>query len=186
MRFRWYISGTVLGVAGLLVAAYFLSGRLLHSGEGRPGLNASTQRAVPGAVTVQSTITIDPAAAETFAPATPRQLSDDSLLTPDEAWARWATVNEATDQTVPSGIKANLGDLTLPQVHTGPRAFWTYQAKDELVYGFSGPSAACVFTAPNPPANPGECVPWTFLDAKTGILVDRTQQPLTGPASTAS
>lgn len=117
------------------------------------------------------TITIDPHAGETFAPA---PASAAPKLTAQQAWARYAARNGARTTTIPTGVTVRLGLLTLP-IGPKPDGPIAYTAHKELAYGYSSPSG-CVSTLPGAVLAGARCLSWTFLNANTGNLTDQTWQ----------
>jgi hypothetical protein len=125
------------------------------------------------AMAVTTTITIDPASHETFAPppsdATP-------AMTPLQAYAQAAQESGGgTVRAIPADVTVRLGLLTFPvgpycgaecdgyKVQNGI----AYHALNELAYGYS--YSVC---KPGSALPARRCIRWTFLDASTGQVID--------------
>ncbi len=96
-------------------------------------------------------------------------------LTPRRAWAKYVKVDTSyRGVAMPQNVR--LGHLTLPIGRVGPGGTEKYQARNELVYGYSwhrcpqsqGPSGSKV------PPNP--CIEWNFFSAGTGRQIVQTWQ----------
>jgi hypothetical protein len=182
LRGRFAAILVTVAVVAAVVVGFVIANR------GAGGRAPASLAAGTGSLTapvVQNTTTIEAGAKETFSPPPSGQLSPGPTLSADQAWAVWSKAIGGNETSVPANEAAVLGDLTLPASSVGSQSQWTYTAKGELVYGFKGPVMTCVYmsTFPHPAA---DCVRWTFLDANTGRLVDRTQQTISGPNATAA
>ena len=89
---------------------------------------------------------------------------------------------------IPPGLTVKLGLFTLL---VGPycgaechglivKDGLAYQDLDELAYGYAGRPSPCVYLGLHPPARPGRCISWDFVDAATGQMITDTQQKV-GP-----
>jgi hypothetical protein len=125
------------------------------------------------ATSVSTTITVDPAVNETFAP--PASASPAPAMTATQAFLKWMQDTGQAQTTIPSNISAQLGLLTLP---TGPdcgsecqgliiQNGMAYQALNQLAYGYSW--SVCPASSTLPDVN---CLRWIFLDANTGHMID--------------
>jgi hypothetical protein len=176
-RQRLRTAGVATAVIAVLTAAIVVPLTLL------PGGGAASSAGTGPAAGAhhrsgRATITINPQAGETFAPA---PASAAPKLTAQQAWARY---NSHTG--IPSGVHVRLGLFTLlvgpadlPVPNDLPQAGGNaYSARDELAYGYSSPSA-CVTINPRLVAPPdAHCVFWTFLNANTGQQIDSTFQQI--------
>jgi len=149
-----YVAAAALAVAAVVAGSVGIT----HAGTGL--------RAAP----VTATVTI-PGTDEVWAPPPTNAAADASLLTADQAWAKFSAAQGET--SVPPGISVQLGLITDP---AGP---WcgqecdnlldingtAYTAYNQLAYGYYW--SAC------PPDSKAEldCQHWFFLDAKTGELI---------------
>lgn len=158
-RSRWAVLGTVLSVAALTLAVALLVHSTGSAGAG-PVLGS-------GQAMQTSTDVIDPSVNEVFSPPTSDQLNEGPRLTVQQAWDDWAAVLQSANTDIPDTIHPVLGNLNLP-----------YHADNRLTYGFYGADRPCQGTTAvgvtAPPA--GMCIPWLFLDANTGDLIDTTDQ----------
>ena len=108
-------------------------------------------------------VVISAAAGEVFRPS--RFLRGrDHLLTARQAWLRWANSLGGRHPNIPTGVTVRYGLLTLPPQY-GNRPVYGYVEKQKR---------RCVTTVP--PAAPGQCREWIFLDAKSGRELDWTFQ----------
>ncbi len=139
-------------------------------GTARP---ADRQGSTAGEPRARTVITIDPEVRETFAPA---PASAAPKLTAPQAWARYAARHGSSVTTIPSGVRARLGLLTLP-IGPQPDGVTAYTAHGDLAYGYSWPSG-CLSTLPGAVPLGARCLSWTFLNANTGRLIDQTWQKL--------
>jgi hypothetical protein len=126
------------------------------------------------AMALTTTITIDRAVHETFAPppstATP-------AMTPLQAFSQWEQQSGGPKVTaIPASLTVHLGLLTFPvgrdcgtECHHGNiiRGGIAYHALNELTYGYSSSNCKPGSTRPA-----SRCKTWTLLDASTGQLID--------------
>lgn len=122
---------------------------------------------------VPAAITVDPDVGETFAPP-PADAAP--ALTAAQAYSQWQQQVGVADAGVPADATVQLGLLTLP---VGPdcgaecsnltiKDGIAYTALNELMYGYATPcSPEATSSAPGP------CLDWTFLDASTGMEIDK-------------
>jgi hypothetical protein len=135
-------------------------------------------KTVAGQDIPQAVVTIDPNIGETFAPP---PAAAQPALTATEAWVQHEQQAGAISVTsIPSGVRVQLGLLTLPVGDAGPHHSMMYTAHNELVYGFSWHSCPMIVGGDQSggpaslPANP--CIEWRFIDAATGEMIDDTWQ----------
>ncbi len=138
------------------------------------------------ASSVPAPIVIDPSLGDTFAPA---PAGAAPALTAALAWAQYAQVNGGS-ATIPSGLTVQLGLVSVPvgpanpadpdQAGLATSNGIAYRALNELAYGYSSPAGSCpISTNPNVAGPVGKsCIDWTFVDAKTGQLIEETWQIL--------
>lgn len=149
--------------AGLVLAAV---------GGGLSVALGSTSAQTGSATAVATTITIDPASNETFAPP-PSDAAP--TITASQAWTQYAQNIGATTVTIPANFTVQLGLLTFP---VGPycgaecdgytvQNGIAYHALNELTYGYS--YSAC---PPGSTLPAIQCTRWVFLDAKTAKVID--------------
>jgi hypothetical protein len=74
---------------------------------------------------------------------------------------------------MPSGMTVKLGSLTE-----------TDHAQDTLAYGYNEPPTQCPAWGLMTHSPQASCVRWTFVDADSGQLIDRTYQVVSGDVST--
>ena len=134
-------------VLGAIACLLVVSGCSNRSGDG----------ATPATVVI-----IDPAVGETFTPAP--FPGDAGLLSADQAWQRWEH-----GAHLPNSIPATYGTLTLL---TGPEGEPGVETKEAgtPVWGYQ--EDVCVG-----PGAPESCTTWTFVDAKTGHMIDMHSVP---------
>jgi hypothetical protein len=186
-RQRLRTARTATAVIAVLTAAIVVPLTLLPGGgassSAGTGPAAAGHPARAGSATGHATITINPQAGETFAPA---PVSARPELTAQQAWARYMNHLAISRAGIPSGTHAQLGLFTLPVGPANlpvpnnlPKANGkAYSSLNELAYGYSAPSA-CVTINPRLVAPPNaRCLSWTFLNADTGQQIVSTYQQI--------
>jgi hypothetical protein len=144
-------------------------GGLLMTGCGSsPEIAAATRPATSG--TAGHAAAIDKGIHETFTPG-----RGHAHLTAQQAWARFAAGARFRSHALPEHWKATLGRLSLPSSDVGPRSDWTYDARNALVWGYSSGPGLCDVSSRERRIG-HNCVQWVFLSARTGRLIDKTQQ----------
>jgi hypothetical protein len=130
---------------------------------------ADSVSSVTGATPVETYMTIDPDLGETLSPPTPSQIAKGPAMTADQAWSAWMRTIGAPGYKPSDDLTPYLGRLTLP-----------LHAENTLVFGFESPPEGCLITGtPGSEPDPSmSCRAWTFLDATTGTLIDRTSQEI--------
>jgi hypothetical protein len=159
------VVASVMAVAGAGTATYLT----VHSGGGGAAetltsVNTGNFHGIPVPL-AQSTIIVDPGAHETFSPPSAHQLRYGPTLTAAQALVRFKARSGSKHLPVSASVTVQLGSLTLAG-----------QAANTLAYGYRGARALCrggssVNTAAAT-ILPGQCAPWTFLDANTGRWLD--------------
>jgi hypothetical protein len=157
-----------IGASAALLAATLVLSSCSHPLPGGPSLAVRSGGARP----VATTITIDSAVGETFAPPKPPY---HPAMSAEAAWVRYARSLGSHRKAIPSSVSVRIGLLTLPVGPVGPNNSELYTAHNELTYGYSWHSCP-VYTLPVSPPPHSPCIEWLFLDANTGHMIDDTWQ----------
>jgi hypothetical protein len=161
MKRAWIVGGVVVAVAAAVGGAVAVTSGSTASRSDRSGTRASVE-ATP--------VTIDRGTSEVFSP--PSAATDqDPSLTSRQAWDEFTASAGSKGVPMPSDMTVKLGSLTQ-----------TDHAANTLTYGFSEPPARCPGLMTHSPQ--ATCVHWTFVDADTGQLIDRTYQVVSGDLTT--
>ena len=168
------IAGISVSVVAVGIAAVMLGG---SDPEGAAGGASSFPRLEQAG---SGPVVIDQIVDETFTPATQAEIdaNADKVISPHAAFERYI---KADNWSLPDDATVTEGYLTLP---LGAGTPGEYTANHQLVYGYQWHECGPVVTPVRPAdaeTSPGQteppvphCTSWTFLDATTGELVDRT------------
>jgi len=121
--------------------------------------NSAAPKPTPSAKAVATPIVINGDVDEVLTPAPDAR----APLTAREAWVKYTAAAGHPQQTVPGRLRVLLGRLALPP-----------QLSNRLVWAYGFGPIGCVTTLPQ--ATPSTGIQWTFVDARTGRMLEETCQ----------